>query len=179
MGFASKLVVKPDAAPTIYPDDNASTSRQVGQTVSLFFFSVSNKSMCVVCSVKHEPVTFKRTLSPQLSEFTLKYRQSQGFVTVFYKDWIWSLLVKPPTKVFRINTDRPAEFRGLISTSIKDMPTPFKKETSRLGHYKKILKNLMHSAETNWFMDIIEFHIISPCNAFQWKCNKRSADKME
>ncbi|XP_078028004.1 uncharacterized protein LOC144464520 [Epinephelus lanceolatus] len=73
MGFATKLVLKPDAVPSIYPGDTASTSLQVGLPVITGIFSQTLPAVRHVACQTDPPETRPlRSVGTQLSMKTLQ-----------------------------------------------------------------------------------------------------------
>ncbi|XP_023137933.1 uncharacterized protein LOC111576454 [Amphiprion ocellaris] len=111
MGFATKLILKPDAVPTIYPGDGASTSHHISPP-SITALRSHTRDVGCQCEPLEKP---QRTVSTQLSHLTLIHRRSQA------------IQVKPSSKAFGINTDVCSGFGGFLSTTIKEEPPPLKR----------------------------------------------------
>ncbi|XP_008280196.1 uncharacterized protein LOC103357415 [Stegastes partitus] len=111
MGFATKLILKPDAVPTIYPGEAAGSS-QHGGPPSITALRSHTRDVGCQCDPPERP---QRTVSTQLSHLTLIHRRSQA------------IQVKPSTKGFGVNTDVSAGFGGFLSTTIKEESPPLKR----------------------------------------------------
>ncbi|XP_069022877.1 uncharacterized protein [Embiotoca jacksoni] len=94
MGFATKLILKPEAVPCVYPGDTAGTNPHVGQASMAALWSRTRDVGCQ-CEPRETP---KATVATQLSQLTLKHRRSKA------------IQVKLSPK--GISTDVPADFAG-------------------------------------------------------------------